>query len=50
VKVRYRVKCERCKEVMPVGSTGVRFHQRLWHSTCAADYIRARKQRQLTAV
>ncbi len=35
---------------MPLGSLAVRFHGRLWHLTCALDYMRARRERTLTSV
>jgi hypothetical protein len=50
MKVRFRVPCERCKLMLPVGSIAVRLHGRLWHPGCARDYIKARRDRHPVAV
>jgi hypothetical protein len=47
VKVRRTVPCERCRRDITVGTVAVRFHGRLWHLTCATEYIRARKRQRV---
>jgi hypothetical protein len=49
VKVRFRVRCERCKVYIEFGEAAVRIYGRLWHLDCALAYRRARQDRYVAA-
>lgn len=40
MKTRWTLTCEKCKVVMPRGSMAVRFHGRVWHYKCVAEYLK----------
>jgi hypothetical protein len=43
MKARGPVRCEKCKITIHTGSPVVRFHGRLWHPACVADWLRSRQ-------
>lgn len=44
MRLRWEMQCERCKQTMPFGSFGIRYHGRVWHHTCVSEHLKERQK------